>query len=72
MKKSLPVKSRWKKQILNILIDWNGIMDYSSIRGTFQGLEITKVLNYTGDYVLFKTADGQLHVANQNEIVLGD
>ena len=47
-------------------------MDYSSIRGTFQGLEITKVLNYTGDYVLFKTADGQLHVAHQNEIVLGD
>ncbi len=47
-------------------------MDCSFIKGTYQGLEITRVLNYTGDYVLFKTADGQLHVDHQNEIVLGD
>ena len=47
-------------------------MECSSIKGTYQGLEITNVLNYTGDYVLFKTSDGQLHVAHQNEIVIGD
>lgn len=47
-------------------------MEDSFIRGTYQGLEIIKVLNYTGDYVLFKTSDGHLHVAHQNEIVLGD
>ena len=36
-------------------------MECSSIKGTFNGIEIKYILKYTGDYVLFKTIDGKLH-----------